>query len=146
MTNNTESPGEMQAFKLYDDASAELHEVEGELLGFASSQSKHHNVSGHYAPASSHRACKACRWFEVRIIRVAPGDYIVSYDGCTVVPGETQRHTVIRTSSPYTVIESLTQQRNGEAPFIPKPSRMALSEAAARDAGIEQAWIDRALD
>jgi len=123
-----------------DTSTGECTTVTGVLLGRASSHRLEHN---HEPGQRAQGTCHACRWFEVTLIR-AEDDYVVSFQGHTSIPGETHRHTVHRTRSPYTVIEVLTQSRDGNT-FIPRTSRLALSEAAARDTGIEGAWIDRAV-
>jgi hypothetical protein len=120
-----------------------VHTFTGTVIGAASShKSKHDHRPQH--------ACKACRWNTIRIFRVDQvvtvdaERYVVVYGGITTKTGETNRWTIARTSSPYTVIEVLTQSRNdGEEVFLPRTARTALSEAAARDSGIEQAWVDR---
>jgi len=128
------------SWDLIDTNDGERHTFTGTLLGSASSHRTRHN---HYKAT-----CNACRWFEVKIMltEVDDGrcDYVVSYEGHTEVEGETLRRTVYRTRSPHTVIELLTQHRDG-GPFIPRTSRLALSEAAGRDKGMEQAWVDRAV-
>lgn len=145
MTMTTGDPsllGTTTHWDLHDTTTGESFSLDGVLLGYSSSHQHQHNHDGN---RPGQRPCQACRWFEVQIIASDDGKwYLVAYDGRTTVPGETDRRTVVRTASPYTVIEVLTQQRDG-ASFIPKTSRIALSEAAARDQGIEQAWVDRAV-
>lgn len=124
-------------WKLRDFDTDEESVFVGPLLGAATSHRRRHNHDENRWPTTP---CHACRWFEVRIIRDdATNEYVVSFQGFTQIPGERHRHTVHRTSSPYSVIEILTQQRDGET-RIPRTSRMALSEAAGRDVGIEEAW------
>lgn len=131
--------GQELFWEFKDTDSQAHHKVRGVLLGSASSQRVRHEH--HHG-----KPCSACRWFEVRIVRNLddPGDYLVSFEGFTVVTGETHRCTVHRTLSAHTVLELLTQVRGGET-FIPRTSRLALSEAAAHDEEMERAWIDRAI-
>ena len=134
-----------QEWELCDTDTGNCTTVVGVLLGFASSQREQH--VGHAKNERPTTPCHACRWFEVRIIRTrenGQSEYVTSFQGFSVVRGETHRHTVHRTRSPYTVVEVLTQTRDGNT-FIPRTSRLALSEAAGRDKGIETAWIDRAV-
>jgi hypothetical protein len=116
--------------------------VTGVLLGYASSRRNRHTHPGTDTPPNG-RGCQACRWLEVTIIR-HDSSYIVAYVGRTEISGEADRVTVHSTRSPHTVIEVLTQTRD-DTMFIPRTSRIALSEAAGRDDGIERAWIDRAV-
>jgi hypothetical protein len=135
--------GETCFWSFTDTDSGRGVHAQGMLLGYGTSQRQHHN---HSSDENSTSPCSACRWFEVRIVRAVDTDeYIVSYRGCTTIPGEDLRETLHTTRSPHTVIEVLTQHRNDHT-FIPRTSRLALSEAAAYDDGIEQAWIDRAVD
>lgn len=132
---------------LNDTETGEHYEVRGTLLGFATSQRSQHGHAPGKHPGP--RACHACRWFEVRIIRTTDDDYVVSYQGFTTLPNEQHRHNVHRTASGYTVVEVLTQRRPDRvtgvlSTFIPRTSRFALADAAAKDEGIERAWVDRA--
>lgn len=116
--------------------------------------------------------CSACRWFEVRIFlvdheygddcdcdvppdvtvctnatcgRVAPrGRYLVLTYGLTIVPGETHKRRAAWTSSPYEIIEILTQRNQGKA-FLPATSAQVIAQAAACDRGIETAYVNRAV-
>lgn len=133
---------------LDDDTGEELSFTNGTLLGFASSQRRNHNHPNQ-TPRTAHPsgggpACSACRWFEVHIVKHDAIGYVVSYVGRTTLPNETDRHSCHVTLSPHTVIEVLTQHR-GDTSFIPRTSRIALSEAAARDPAIEDAWVNRAV-
>ena len=146
----TEQYLEVRRWRLHDTASGQHVQFKGQLLGAASSQRPEHNHDGERAPGGG-PPCHACRWFEVRIIVTTEEEYVVSYEGFTTFDfnpntgkPETHRATVHRTRSPHTVIEVLTQVRNNEM-FIPRTSRLALSEAAGRDDGIERAWIDRVV-
>lgn len=132
-----------RSWRFTDTETGTTHRIKGMLLGAATSQRPQHNHPGE-RQVQGGIPCHACRWFEVRIIVTEDEEYIVSYQGYTTIEDETHRSTVHRTRSPHTVIEVLTQVRNKEA-FIPRTSRIALSEAAGRDDGIEQAWVDRAV-
>jgi hypothetical protein len=115
--------------------------VHGRIIGYATSRRDKH-VKG--CRRNGVVRCFACRWFEVRIVRTDDDWYVVVYVGESTVAGETARRTVTVTQSPYVVIEVLTQRRDGNL-MIPRTSRVALAEAAARDEGIEMVWIDRAV-
>lgn len=117
--------------------------------------------------------CSACRWFEVRIFLVeceyaddctcdaadddvngahrddcgeipARGKYLVLTYGLTIVPGETHKRRAAWTSSPYEIIEILTQRNGGKA-FLPATSAQVIAQAAACDHGIETAYVNRAV-
>ena len=135
--------GASDTWEFCDTSTNECVNVTGKLLGFATSRHTRHN---HHRNEQPIKPCHACRWFEVRIIKVdgASLEYVVSYQGHSILPGEKMRDTVCKTSSPYTVVEVLTMHQAGST-YIPRPSRIALSEAASRDTGIEQVWIDRAI-
>lgn len=99
--------------------------------------------------------CSACRWFEVRIFDVdsylkpdgtwVSGDrYLVLTYGLSDVPGEVAKRRAQWTNSPFTVLETLTQRRQGNA-FLPATSARVLSEAAAMDPDIADAYVNRAV-
>jgi hypothetical protein len=139
---STCEPGTTCSFAFTDTDTGDHFDVTGVLLGYASSRRTRHTHPGADAPPNG-RGCQACRWLEVTIIRHA-GYYIVAYVGRSIIDGEANRVTVHSTQSAHTVIEVLTQTRD-DTMFIPRTSRIALSEAAGRDEGIERAWIDRAV-
>lgn len=135
---------------------------EGALVGFASSQRDDHTHrdAGYAAPG---QRCSACRWFEVRIFAVSaelvpdPGDpeefendaeprgrYLVLTYGRSEVPGETDKRRAVWTDSPFEVVEALTQRDRG-APFLPTASARALAQAAAYDADLQDAYVNRAV-
>lgn len=90
----------------------------------------------HTCDEGDRRRCRACRWFEVTIeVNYTPGEasetstrYKVVIVGRTRVPGEFDRVTIERTSSPSRVIEFLAIGRPGER-RVPRVSRLALAEA-----------------
>lgn len=147
--------------------------IHGRRLGFATSHRDTHDHL--LAPGSTNTVCitdqetgqrivcaapgtrcSACRWFEVRLYAVAHefdtvggeiprrGTYLVVTSGVSIVPGEIIMRRASWTDSPYEVVELLTQRR-GERPFLPTPSARVLSQAAAWDNGIRDAYIDRAV-
>lgn len=146
-------PGERCDWSFHDDDTGrDIDVINGILLGFATSQRSEHNhpiydplarAKARHPAARSNPPCSACRWFEIHIIK-HDDDFIVSYVGRTTLDGETDRQNCHVTRSAHAVIEVLTQSRNGEM-FIPRTSRLALSEAAGHDPDIEAAWIDRAV-
>src|SRR5215471_13481500 len=111
----------------------------GELLGHATSRRSMHSKHPESYATPGFR-CSACRWFEERIFRTDDNRYVVEMTGHTVVDGERTRHRVEETTSPYWVIDILTQHDN-ERRFIPITSKKALAEAAALDAAIETAYV-----
>lgn len=115
---------------------------EGRLLGEASSFRDSHTHETDYAPVGTR--CSACRWFEVKIFLTDDNEYVVEMTGQTQVDGERVRHRAESTLSPHWVVEMLTQRENDRR-FIPLVSRRALAEAAARDSGIENAYVNRVV-
>lgn len=106
-----------------------------------------------YAPPGDR--CSACRWFEVRIFEVdsykndngawVSGDkYLVLTCGLSDVPGEVAKRRAHWTNSPFAVLEALTQRR-GSTAFLPATSARVLAEAAAVDADIADAYVNRAV-
>lgn len=137
--------------------------LRGRLLGFATSKRDTHyhpvtyDAQGALTSFPAHgERCSACRWFEVRIFEVFAeylpngaetsrrGRYLVLTSGASIVPGEVRMSRSIWTDSPYEIIEVLVQRR-GDHPFLPTPSARVLSQAAAWDDGIRDAYIDRAV-
>lgn len=115
-----------------------VREVRGTLLGEASSKSTHH-TDHPTAYAERGEPCSACRWFEVKIIRPTNGGYVVWTSGRTKVPGEIDYCRLLETESEHTVIEALVLDRD-ERRFIPKTSRIALTEAAKLDTQLRYAY------
>lgn len=125
--------------------------VVGRLLGFGSSQRADH-THGRGGGEPSRRRCPACRWFEIRILRVSeqsqatPGPYLVHTLGPSTVPGE---RTFVRSEfavTAYEVIELCTvrQGERGE-PYMPAAAARALSQAAGVDDAIQDAYVNRAV-
>ena len=113
------------------------------------------------------RRCNACRWFEARIFRelvlpdgvddlgdvsdpatVSLGDYVVHNAGLSIVTGEVPFYRYETTRSPHRVIEAMTTRRltdRGPEVYLAKPSAAALAAAAALDADLEDAYVNRAV-
>lgn len=126
-------------------------EFTGRLLGAATSESDFHtNHPGDFAAKGE--KCSGCRWFEVAIYRRdAPRgtgdpdvDYVVFTLGHTDVPGERLYGRITQVNSPFEVVEVLTVRRVG-ATFMPAQSSRALAQAAAVDAGLRDAYVNRAV-
>lgn len=118
-------------------------QFEGVLLGSASSRRNNHSPHEGDCALPGVR-CSACRWFEVRIFRTIEQEYVVEMTGQTVVYGEKTRHRAELTRSPHWVVEVLTQ-RDNDRRFIPLVSKRALSEAAANDVALEDAYLRRTV-
>lgn len=99
--------------------------------------------------------CSACRWFEVQIFEVdaqaddngtwiSADNYLLLTHGASDVPGETSKRRTIWTNSPFRIVEELTQRRGTQA-FLPSTSAKVLSEAAAMDPDIADAYVNRAV-
>lgn len=124
--------------------------VSGELLGLGSTQRPRHQ--GHapdtFAPPRTH--CSTCRWTEIRIFGTNPedgkalGNYLVVKRGASIVPGE---HDFIEWEwllSGHEVLEKLTTRKGSDVFFTPTATRAA-SQAAEFDAGMRDAWLNRAV-
>jgi hypothetical protein len=122
-----------------------LIKIRGRLLGFSTSQREQHN---HPSPVDvdTRWKCSACRWVEIRLLKDDDDSYVVSTLGRTIVQGETDRSRVVFTDSPFEVIERLTDRRpNQRQPRLPLAAALALSQAAAIDDGIRDAYVNRAV-
>lgn len=128
--------------------------VTGRLLGFGSSRRTDHNhpIARDIVPRTSTR-CPACRWFEVRILRISDSDefladvpYIVHTLGPSLIPGE---RTFVRANFAVTgfeVIELCTvRQGDRGEPYMPAGAARALSQAAGVDRDIQDAYVNRAV-
>lgn len=135
--------------------------VRGRLLGYASSQREEHTHDPGYDYADRGERCAACRWLEVRIFTVTgelsagpdEGDeddevfdeprarYLVLTYGITIVPNEIVRHRAAWTDSAFEIVTLLSQRRH-EQTFVPLTSQRALAQAASRDPGIRDAFIN----
>jgi hypothetical protein len=115
--------------------------VHGLLLGQGSSRSNlHSHINDVAAPGQK---CKACRWSEVKIIRLTHhneerlGAYIVHTAGLSNVPGEMQKVRLVRTDDAASVISALIVRKfdRGELceSFITRPAQDALDDAADND-------------
>src|SRR5512144_1719957 len=93
-----------------DSDVGEYDEIEGRLLGFATSRRDYHN---HDLPRDFQKhgegwKCSACRWFEVSIIYVPHDETYALYTvGRSELPGEDPRPRVQFTESPHELIEML---------------------------------------
>ncbi len=104
-------------------------------LSSASSRRDSHTCS---YPGES--GCRACRWFETRIL--GNGDeYRVEMIGKSIVSGEVDRVRVETTSSPNAVVDLLAMGEPHRR-YIPKVSRIALHEAADYDSALGDALDD----
>lgn len=159
MSVQTQKPGlAAQTFEVPRDDGPPFRFV-GQLLGNATSHMPEHNhpVPKTGTPANAVARCSACRWFEVEIFRLTlsaasetgmnheAGSYLVHKMGMSSAQGEEQRNTLIFTDSPYEVVEILTVRGGNREPHLPMPSARVLSAAAVYDAGIKDAYINRAV-
>lgn len=134
----------------------EHEEFVGQFLGVGSSYRPRHTAhQGEFAGKGV--KCHACRWFEARLFRLgeeADGDYLIYNVGRTIVPGETQRYKWDNVISPYEVVEIFTTRRlNTSAEpgssqwsvHLSIPAARVLSQAAAFDVGLKDAYVNRAI-
>lgn len=127
------------------DVVAGVLEFRGVFLGVGSSQAtRHTDHAGDYA--TREEKCGACRWFETRIFRLGPNEYVLHHAGRSIVPGEVdlQRHE--RAYSPHEVIELYTIRKDDpdSKPFLNRPALRALAQAAPFDHDLSAVWSDRA--
>jgi hypothetical protein len=121
----------------------------GSLLGEASSQGDTHNhpdtdyVQRGTDAAGRKLKCAACRWHEIDVYRTDDGRYVLHTIGETIIPGEKVFEKVYFTPSAYELIELATVRAN--PPYLPRTSAQALAQAAALDAGIRDAYLNRAV-
>jgi len=130
--------------RLVDHDGTDVVLRDAELLG---RQTSHRNSHRHPAGtvARPGEPCPACRWFEVEIYRHRDGYALVTV-GKTQVTGEVDRLRVRTATSPYEVVELLTQHfDDGRPPRLPRASALALARAAERDDGIRDAYVNRAV-
>jgi len=85
--------------------------VEGDLIGFGSTQEGEHTHPDDEDPLPGVQ-CRACRWFEVRIVAVEnPDGFVLHRVGKSVIAGESMLYTpTIETSSAEGVIAALMPQ------------------------------------
>lgn len=154
VTNSTAPP-----IQRYDVTAGDgTYTFVGMLLASATSEWATHGHEQEFAGRGER--CSACRWTEIEIYRVPDnvlaaalvepyvggplGKYLVVAKGCSVVPHERTFVRATWTSSPYEVLEILTQRR-GERVTLPGPAARALSVAAEYDEGINEAYVNRAV-
>lgn len=150
----------------------DYHRTFARFLGMGTSHAPEHQPHpGRFVRRGDR--CNACRWFEVRIFReVRPpadvdpasdwsatagpdvlrrstaGDYVLHTTGMSVVDGEVPLYKHEVTGSSFSVVEFLTTRRvgvQGPEAFLARPSARALAEAAEYDAGLREAYINRAV-
>jgi len=128
--------------------------VRGYVLGSSSSRRDEHNHSPGDRPVDEggRRRCAACRWLETTILEetdVTQPRYVVHTVGRSVIPGESDRPRLVRTDSASEVVETLHVSRRrlaGDGPeetFIPRPSLLALAQAADVDDDLRDAYRAR---
>lgn len=129
-------------------------EIYGQFLGFGSSQGDRHATwhptSGY---ARSDQKCWACRWSEPRLFSVKTQDpseptlgrYLIHYAGVSIVPGEVTLSKHVWAMTGYEVVEIMTTRRTGVAPYLHPTAARVLSQAAAFDDEINEAYINRAV-
>lgn len=117
--------------------------VRGRLLGEASSRREFHNHPGDHLPEGTR--CSACRWFEVKIVRVhdEPPTWLVYTAGFSALPGEVTIPKAVLTTSPWEVVELMTVRNSKDGTLIPRPNARALAQAAGHDLLVEDAYVNR---
>lgn len=124
----------------------------GALIGMITTRRPTHICDFPAGHAAKSLRCAGCRWFETRVFRLDDHDsralndarYVLHYVGRSIVPGEVDlpRHELV--GGGHEVVEAYTVRKPNERPFITKPGARVLAQAAAYDADIEDAYINRA--
>lgn len=122
-----------------------------QLLGVSTSyQPQHYDHPGQWATFDER--CRACRWFEPRILREVDGRrrYLVHRTGRSAVPGEVTLTGHEWVHTPHEVVEVLTtrkrDQRTGDrTPYLTQPAARVLAQAAAYDDDLHRAYVNRAV-
>lgn len=145
--------GETQTWMLPDRAASDGNTwVTAQLLGVASSRRDRHSHATEL-PGPTER-CGRCRWFEPRIFLVDDRDenlprgrFLVHFAGRSSLPGETVRGRSLWVRTGFEVIEALTTRRaDTESVYLTNPAAQVLAQAAAADADIEHAYVNRAVE
>lgn len=128
-----------------DDKDSQI-EIDGALIGYATSQQDFHSHPENQLPQQGVR-CSACRWLEVSIFRVlgeseSEGRYLVARSGFSIIPGENVRHNARFTDSEFEVVELLLVRKDDKV-TLPGPSARALAAAAAFDPNMRDAYLNR---
>lgn len=120
-------------------------EFEGRFLGVGSSRRERHGF--HAGPyATNQERCGVCRWFETRIFRLGPNDYVLHHAGRSIVPGEDDLCRHERAFSSYEVIERYVVRRADEGTAsLTRPAARALAQAAAFDDDLRDAYENRVV-
>ena len=122
--------------------------VDGQYLGWATSQQRHHrnHPSEH---ADRGHPCSACRWSEFRLFRQStqPRWYLLHFTGRSCVPGETTRYRDERVfTAPEVVTTLVTRKRDAVTDtmhyFLTVPAERLLAQASDRDEGIKDALYE----
>lgn len=127
------------------DVTDEVLEIEARFLGLGGSRLSRHDLHpGRFAVGGVR--CPYCRWFETRIFRVGPNDYVLHHAGRSIVPGESQLCRHERAFSPQEVIELYTVRHAHEGrAFLTRPAARALAQACAFDDDLRDAYENRAV-
>lgn len=125
--------------------------ITGDLLGLGSSYRPRHqnHPESEFAPPRTH--CSSCRWTEIRIFAVDteegnphPLPYLVVKRGASLIPGEKDFVEWEGLITGDEVLEKLTTRRGGQT-SLTAPASRALSQAAAFDPMMRDAWQNRAV-
>jgi hypothetical protein len=128
-----------------DDVEDGVLTIEARFLGLGGSRlSRHDPHPGRFAVGGAR--CPYCRWFETRIFRLGPNDYVLHHAGRSIVPGESQLCRHERAFSPQEVLELYTVRHVHEnRAFLTRPAARALAQACAFDDDLRDAYENRAV-
>lgn len=139
MLPKKEDVGTKGAWELKSDQASPLS-IRGRFLGWSTSHSSRHTHDWAW--------CSACRWSEFRVFSKDAGGYVIHYTGMSDKPGETTRYRYEEAVTGHEVVEILTTRRSrGERRevFLSAPAARLLSQAASFDAGVRDAFENRAV-
>jgi hypothetical protein len=122
-------------------------DVTGEILGRASSRTRHHRHPSD-RPPEPYQRCSACRWTELTLVRQTPEGYVVISEGLSVLEGEIPYNKVRRMPTALAMVDSMyfEDTRNpGAGAFLSVVGRRALLEAAQRDADVAEVLRGRGI-
>lgn len=113
-----------------------LYCVEGELLGYATSQSVEHSHPEGSRPIPKVR-CAACRWFEIAIVD-HDGLFVIGRANRSSVAGEDDWFTAVtEVGTAESLIEELTQTNERGVKYLSTTVKEALSLVAEFDDDVD---------
>lgn len=138
---------------LDDDSDGKVVQFTGQFIGTGTSKRAVHNGHRLGEHATQGIPCSACRWFETRLFALENDTTFVIYNaGASIVPGEVTYYRATVVYGAIELIETLATVRTGrqgstvgagQTRHLNYPTRMALAQAADRNAAVRAALADR---